>query len=175
MDKLHFILNNVSKTNTESKAKELRAVLLPEHVPYFAHYMVVKRISVENNLHKLYMSLLEAMKSDELRDQLIDQTYQNIQYHLATDKILTSMSERTLLKNLGSWLGKLTIGRNKPVLARLLDLKELVLDAYDRGRLIAVIPFVAKILENCSKSRVFKLPNPWLTVMLGMLCTLCAE
>ena len=41
--------------------------------------------------------------------------------------------------------------------------------SYFRGRLIAVIPFVAKILECCAQSRVFRLPNPWLAVMLGML------
>lgn len=35
---------------------------------------------------------------------------------LGSGKLKTITSERTLLKNLGAWLGKLTLANNRPVL-----------------------------------------------------------
>lgn len=48
-------------------------------------------------------------------------------------------------------------------------MKTLILEAYDSGRLIAVIPFASKVLESCAESRVFKPPNPWLMAVVGLL------
>ncbi len=53
-------------------------------------------------------------------------TYHNIGQLLRSSNIITSARERSLLKNLGSWLGQITLARNKPVLQRQLDLKELL-------------------------------------------------
>jgi hypothetical protein len=63
-------------------------------------------------------------------------------------------NERTLIKQLGSWLGLLTFSKNKPVLAKDMDLKQLVADAYTRGRMIAVLPFVEKVLSGCKDTKV---------------------
>jgi CCR4-NOT transcription complex subunit 1 len=49
------------------------------------------------------------------------------------------------LKNLASWLGRITLARNKPILHRDLNMKELLLEGYETGRLIACIAFVAKV------------------------------
>ena len=57
-------------------------------------------------------------------------------------------NDRILVKNLGAWLGMITLGKKKPLLARKLDLKELLLDAYGLGRLQAVLPFVAAVLQR---------------------------
>lgn len=52
-----------------------------------------------------------------------------------------------------------------------LDLKALLYEASGKGseELLYVVPFVAKVLESCEKSRVFKPPNPW---TVGILCVL---
>ena len=50
-----------------------------------------------------------------------------------------------------------------------LDVKGLILDAYEAGRMIAVIPFVAKILEPAKDNYVFKPPNPWTAALLALL------
>ena len=39
----------------------------------------------------------------------------------------------------------ITIRRNKPLLYRDLALKDLVLDAYEHGRLIAIVPFACHV------------------------------
>ena len=63
-------------------------------------------------------------------------------------------NERALLKNLGVWLGLLTFAKNKPVLSKELELKTIIVEAYQRGRLVAVLPFVQKLLECCKDSKV---------------------
>lgn len=73
---------------------------------------------------------------------------------LESDRAITQTNERTLIKQLGTWLGLLTFARNKPVLAKDMDLKQLVTDAYTRGRMIAVLPFVEKVLSGCKDSKV---------------------
>ena len=75
---------------------------------------------------------------------------------LRSDKGIANFSDRSLLKNLGHWLGMMTLGRNKPILHDDLDLKSLLVEAYNKGQqeLLYVVPFVAKVLESCSKSRV---------------------
>jgi len=46
------------------------------------------------------------------------------------------------------------------------------LEGYDTQRLIVVIPFVCKVLEQCSRSSVFKPPNPWLVAILRLMVEL---
>lgn len=38
-----------------------------------------------------------------------------------------------------------------------------------------VIPFVAKVMESCAKSRVFKAPNPWTMAIMNVLAELHKE
>lgn len=65
-------------------------------------------------------------------------------------------SDRQLLKNLGMWLGAITIARGRPILLKELDLKSLLLEAYYKGQseLLFVVPFISKILLSCSKTPV---------------------
>jgi hypothetical protein len=51
-----------------------------------------------------------------LRDTVVTTTVHYINVMLASPKLRSITSERTLLKNLGAWLGKLTLAQNKPVL-----------------------------------------------------------
>lgn len=51
----------------------------------------------------------------------------------------------------------------------------MLLEGYDSNRLIVVIPFVCKVLEQGSRSKIFKPPNPWLMAMLKLLAELYQE
>jgi len=51
-----------------------------------------------------------------------------LQVLLGSELIKSSSEERSLLKNLGSWLGKLTIGRNQVLRAREIDPKSLIIE-----------------------------------------------
>ncbi|CAM0140611.1 CCR4-NOT core subunit cdc39, variant 2 [Umbelopsis sp. WA50703] len=171
-DKVLFIINNVAPNNLESKTNELKEVLSESAYRWFSNYLVVKRASIEPNYHQLYLQLLEGIDSKVLYEYVLKETYANIKILLNSEKTVQSSSERTLLKNLGSWLGAMTIARNRPIKHKHIAFKELLLEGYDTHRLIVVIPFVCKVLEQGSKTNVFKPPNPWVMAILKLLVEL---
>ncbi|KAK9712477.1 CCR4-NOT core subunit cdc39 [Basidiobolus ranarum] len=171
-DKILFIINNVAHSNMETKVQEMKEVLKESSFRWFGHYLVVKRASIEPNNHQLYLQFLDSLKSDTLYRYLLHETYANIKVLLNSEKTVQSSSERSLLKNLGSWLGGMTLAQNKPIKHKNIAFKELLVEGYDSNRLIVAIPFVCKVLEQCSKSRVFKPPNPWLIAIMKLLAEL---
>lgn len=46
------------------------------------------------------------------------------------------------------------------------------MQGYDHSRLIVVIPFACKVLEQVMHSTVFKPPNPWLMAIMKLLSEL---
>ncbi|KAG2387119.1 hypothetical protein C9374_002154 [Naegleria lovaniensis] len=168
-DKMKFAINNLSQINLNEKSNELKNLLSPNLYPYIARYIVVNRASLEPNFHLVYAKMLSTLKLEELDKHVLKQTYIAVNALLHSERITTSLSERSLLKNLGSWLGLQTLAKNKPVLHKDLDLKSLLFEAYESGRLIVVIPFVCKILNHCAKSKVFTPPNPWVMGIVSLL------
>ena len=175
VDKVHFIVNNISLANMAEKAREVRSLVSAEQWPWFAVYLVVKRASIEPNFHSLYISLLDAVDDKQLFRLVLDASFSNVKALLSSNKVKTNSGERSLLKNLGSWLGQLTIARNQPVLMRDLDIKGLILESYQTGHMIAVIPFIAKVLEPAKDSIIFRVPNPWTTNVLALLKEIYGE
>lgn len=114
-DKILFLINNVAANNLESKTSSLMELLDRTAYQWFSDYLVVKRASIEPNYHELYLSLLAIIADRLLYDHVLRETYANILKLLNSDKTLSSSSERSLLKNLGAWLGGLTLARDKPI------------------------------------------------------------
>ncbi|KAJ6337998.1 hypothetical protein OIU76_007635 [Salix suchowensis] len=168
-DKVSFMINNISVANVESKAKEFIEILKEQYYPWFAQYMVMKRASIEPNFHDLYLKFLDKVNSKALNKEIAQATYENSKVLLGSELIKSSSEERSLLKNLGSWLGRLTIGRNQVLRAREIDPKSLIIEAYEKGLMIAVIPFTSKVLEPCQNSLAYQPPNPWTMGILGLL------
>jgi CCR4-NOT transcription complex subunit 1 len=170
LDRVQFLINNVSPSNVEQKASELKEVLEPTYFGWLGQYLVVKRISTQPNFHSLYLTFLEQLGEygKGLVEAILASVYENVGKLLVSPKITTSTSERSLLKNLGSWLGQITLARNRPILQIMLDCKELLFQGYENGMLIAVTPFVAKILEGAKNSVVFRPPNPWVMGLLSV-------
>jgi CCR4-NOT transcription complex subunit 1 len=176
-DKIHFIFNNLSNTNLEAKEKELTSAMSAhgdEYIPWLSQYIVIKRAAQESNYHSLYLSMIDRLERSmkPLIKDVIATTIDNIKILLEDDNIKSSSSLRSLLKNLGSWLGSLTLQKNKPILQMSLDFKRLLMDAFEKGKLVAVVPFVAKVLDSAMSSRIFRPPNPWTMMVLGILAEL---
>ncbi|OIT36093.1 PREDICTED: CCR4-NOT transcription complex subunit 1 [Nicotiana attenuata] len=173
-DKISFIINNLSAANIEAKAKEFTGIVEEQYYPWFAQYMVMKRASIEPNFHDLYLKFLDKVTSKALFKEIVQATYENCKVLLGSELIKSSSEERSLLKNLGSWLGKITIGRNQVLRAREIDPKSLIIEAYEKGLMIAVIPFTSKVLEPCQSSLAYQPPNPWTMGILGLLAEIYA-
>jgi CCR4-NOT transcription complex subunit 1 len=170
LDRVQFMINNMAPSNVEEKARELKRILDPSFFGWLGHFLVVKRISTQANFHGLYLSFLDCLGDygKGLVSAILSSAYHNIGKLLRSPKITTSSSERSYLKNLGIWLGQITLARNRPILQIMLDCKELLLQGYETGKLIAVAPFLAKTLEGAKKSVIFRPPNPWLVGILGV-------
>ncbi|XP_024989142.1 CCR4-NOT transcription complex subunit 1-like [Cynara cardunculus var. scolymus] len=173
-DRISLIINNLSAANVEAKAKEFTEVLEEQYYPWFGQYIVMKRASIEPNFHMLYSNFLQGANSTHLNEEVVRATYENCKVLLRSELIKSSAEERSLLKNLGGWLGKITIGRNRVLRARDIDPKSLLLEAYEKGLMIGVIPFISKILEPCQSSLAYQPPNPWTMGILGLLAEIHA-
>ena len=184
-DKVSFIFNNLSLMNLTPKTADMKEVLKidenEQHARWLSQYLVMKRASIEPNFHTLYASFLEVIKSEDLYGKVVRETYKNIAILLRADKSMANFSDRSLLKNLGHWLGLMLLARNKPILMVDLDMKHLIIEAFHNGQqekqqeLLYVVPFVAKVLESAAKSKVFKPPCPWTTGLMNLLAELHQE
>lgn len=169
VDKVHFLVNNITNTNVDVKAKELANVVTQEFHPWFANYLVVKRAAQEPNFHPVYVMLVERWGDKTLRNNLVTITVHYCKVMLGSRLLKSNSSERTLLKNLGAWLGKLTLGCNKPVRQKHLDIKQTILRAYSQGMMLPILSFVRHLMEPCATSIAFKPPNPWTMAILALL------
>ena len=74
-----------------------------------------------------------------------------------------SSDDRAILKAMGSFLGQMTLYRNKPVLTK----------HFNYRKLLSCAPYailvIAKILEWSKDNEVFKLENPWMKNLLDAL------
>ncbi|GAB1606660.1 Hypothetical predicted protein [Argonauta hians] len=176
-DKVFFIFNNLSMSNMVQKAEELQEHATEEYVPWIAMYMVMKRASIEPNFHVLYANFVDVLQINNFYSMVLKETFRNIKVLLRSDKGVANFSDRSLLKNLGHWLGMLTLAKNKPILQIDIDLKALLYEAYNKGaqELLYVVPFTAKVLQSCAKSKVFKPPNPWTMAGMNVLAELHQE
>lgn len=171
-DKILFIVNNLAPNNFMAKSDEMKERFKAEYSRWFANYLVIERVSIEPNNHQLYMQFLDSINENELLRHVLRETFIKVKELLNDDKTVSSSTERSLLKNLGSWLGGLTLAKNKPIRHRNIAFKELLLEGFDHNKLIVAIPFVCKVLEQCSNSKVFLPPNPWLMAVLKLLVEL---
>ena len=85
-----------------------------------------------------------------------------------SQSILTSQNERSMLKNLGVLIGKLTLARNRPLLWKDICLKMLLVHSYESGKMFVVLPFVTKILDCVGESK-FTPNNAWVMAHLRLL------
>ncbi|KAI8870266.1 Not1-domain-containing protein [Ramicandelaber brevisporus] len=174
-DQLQFVINNVSMSNIEEKMKEMRKLIEVnlESIPWLSRQLVITRASQEPNYHPLYHRMLDVLDNDLLRKCVLHETLVAIQKLLnASESQIMSQegtSDRKSLKNLGSWLGGLTLARNRPLLHEFADLKGILVQGFSKKRMAISIPFVCKVLEQTAFSRIFHKPQPWLMAILSTL------
>ncbi|ESS33895.1 CCR4-Not complex component, Not1 protein [Toxoplasma gondii VEG] len=169
-DQVIAVCNSVCEGNVDDKAESLKDVLTEEHAPWLTYYIVKSRAAKEPNLHGIFVLFIEKLKLPGLWDAVINMTYDCIHVLLKyVDEAKESSSYRTLLKNLGLWLGSITLARNRPLKSKRMDLKQLLFTGYEQGHLVAVLPLVCKILEGIKTSKLFKPPNPWTVAVMSLL------
>ena len=114
-EKIAFAINNLTLGNMDDKLQQIEPLLDETRWKWFSHYLIVRRVSVEKNNHDLYSTLLTRLDNTGLTDATIEETYRNIQIRLHSKSTDASQRDRDTLKTLGSWLGKMTLVKNKPI------------------------------------------------------------
>ena len=124
---------------------------------WLAQYIVTKRVTLEQNFHSLYNTFLLFIDDLKLNQLVKHETLKNIKILLRSDKKqVSNFDDRRLLKNLGHWLGLITLARNQPIFFEDLNLRDLLFEAFYKGQqeLLFVIPFVVKVIVSAGKSIV---------------------
>lgn len=167
-----FTLNNVSERNLSGKTNDLKSKLQEEHNQWFAHYLVESRIKPQPNYHQLYMDLLNQFDDKVLWTQVLRETYICAIRMLNSESTMSSSNERTHLKNLGAWLGSMTLARNQALRFRNISFRDLLVEAHNTQRLLVAIPFTCKVLATAASSVVFRPPCAWTMEILQILVEL---
>ncbi|KAK4044243.1 CCR4-Not complex component, Not1-domain-containing protein [Parachaetomium inaequale] len=170
--KIQFVLNNLTDTTLQSMFKEIREMLESKHQQWFASHLVEERAKMQPNYHHVYLELVKQFEDKALWAEVQRETYISVSRMLNSELTMQNSTERTHLKNLGGWLGLLTLARDKPIKHRNIAFKQLLIEAHDTKRLIVVIPFVCKVLLQGASSNVFRPPNPWLMDIIHLLIEL---
>lgn len=168
-EKILFVINNTSNDNLTIKVKDLEEVLKREHHQWFASYLVEQRARLEPNNQEMYIRLLDLLRDDALQTEILRETYFCTVKTMNADSTMSSATERQHLKNLGGWLGSLTIAKDKPIKHKNIYFTELLMEGHGTDRLPVVIPFTCKVLVQGARSKVFRPPNPWLMEIIGLL------
>ncbi|KAG6832730.1 hypothetical protein H0H92_012302 [Tricholoma furcatifolium] len=171
-DRILFIVNNLAPSNFDGKVLEMQEQFDDTYARWFANYLVDQRVSSEPNNHGLYLRFLDSLDLQKLSAFVLQETFVKAAAMLNSERVMQSGSDRNILKNVGAWLGTITLARDRPIRHRNLSFKDLLVEGYENGRLIVAIPFVCKTLEPCVKSKVFKPPNPWLMAVISLLAEL---
>ncbi|KAE9377063.1 Not1-domain-containing protein [Stipitochalara longipes BDJ] len=160
-DKIQFVLNNITSENLKTKFHELKDLMDDHSQQWFASHLVRERAKMQPNYQDLYLSLIELFNKKALWADVLRETYVSTFKMLNAEATMQNTVDRAHLKNLATWLGSLTLSRDKPIKHKNIAFKQLLTEGYKTQRLIIVIPFVCKVLEEGKKSTVFKPPNPW--------------
>lgn len=171
-EKVVFFFNNVSEQNLNTKLGQLQEALEDKHHQWFAYFLVEERARVEPNYQELYLDMLKLLGNKSLWNEVLRETYVSVHRIMNAESTMKSAAERKNLKNLASWLGSLTIARDKPIKQKNISFKDLLIEGFDSQRLLIVIPFTCNVLIQASKSVVFKPPNPWTIEIIRVLSEL---
>ncbi|KAH8129039.1 CCR4-Not complex component, Not1-domain-containing protein [Trichoderma asperelloides] len=170
--KIQFVLNNITEGTLQSMCSELRDMLERRYQQWFASHLVEERAKMQPNYHHVYLELVKQFEDKTLWAEVLRETFISVSRMLNSEATLQNSTERSHLKNLGGWLGLLTLARDYPIKHRNIAFKQLLIEAHDTKRLIVVIPFVCKVLTQSASSAVFKPPNPWLMDIIHLLIEL---
>ena len=93
----------------------------------------------------------QVVSKSNLFEYILNVSLKEVDYIIRNFK--DSRSERNQLKNLGAWLGRITLANDKPLRRDYIALKFLLVEAYDFNSLPLILPFVCKILDQAQYSK----------------------
>jgi hypothetical protein len=179
INKIKFIFGTPNKSNLQDKIKDLKSVFKEEkNIKWFSQYFVNSFINTDNiPYYPKYYEVFDQLKNKDLHKEIIKATIRSVTKNAKSncETISSENKSKEALKNLGIWLGEYKISKNRPILAKDLDFKTLIIDACENGKLHLVIPFICCVFKYTKNSKVFKMTNPWINSIFNLLVELHAN
>ena len=179
INKIKFIFCFSNKNNTPEKIKELKTIFKDEKkIRWFSQYFINVLINTENiQFFPKYYDIFNELKNKELHKEIIKATIRAVIKNatINCDTLSSENRAKENLKNLGLWLSEYKISKDRPILAKDLDFKTLIINACENGNLHLVVPFISCVFKYASNSKVFKSTNPWVCSILNLMAELNAN
>lgn len=181
-EEVRNFLNTTAKNNFQQKMEELRTLINQNpqvNFNYFVHQILLKKMNVAPAILQIY---IDAIKQIGIKDSI------SITISVILDlfrkcmlinedmlnQVLSSRPQgisviKQYLISIGTFLGQLTVANNRPIYAKELDIKQLLVEGFTSEKMKYVVTFVCRILKECQKSTIFKNQNPWVKANLDIL------
>lgn len=173
-----FVINNLDKTSLQSRAETLAAKLVEKDaMQWLSVNIVFERVpsaSAQTNITSLenYHELINKINKKVLTKQVLTNTYQlaNLMFEYSCYKKVLESTDTVLTRSSGVWISLVTLANNKPIIKRELDPKYWIYTAFEQKTLKGLLPMVIEMLKiTFNKSAIFKMPNPYIMGLLGLL------
>ena len=139
MDELNTTLNMTGTDKCRMKARQLEEKIEDGYIESMVHHIVVKRaIDADDKRLKFYSEFFHAMENKNILEALIQECIQVILRIIvkesfgANKKNDISIAASNPIKNISVFLGTLTLYKSKPLLTKDLDLKQLLIEAFQK-------------------------------------------
>ena len=172
INKAKILLDSLNQSNILEKSLEIINLLGSDvkRIRWFSYYFTTTKINHWKNVpFGIFNELFNKINNPILSKYILNDTIKYIQELLKMDYLYIDEKCKNLLNNLGTWLGFNTLLRNKPILAKDIDFRELITNSYKNGELNTIIPFTCKVFSFISKSKIFTINNPWINAILSLL------
>jgi len=172
INKIKIIFETLNKSNILEKSLEIKKLLGDDEklIRWFSYYFITTKINHWKNIpFRVFNELFKEINNPKLSKYILKDTINYIQELLSLDCLYIDDKCKSLLKNLGTWLGFNTLSKNKPIWAKDIDFKELISNSYQKGELNTIIPFTCRVFSFISKTKIFNANNPWINSILCLL------
>ncbi|CAD8059603.1 unnamed protein product [Paramecium sonneborni] len=162
-----FTLNSISQNNVEQKAAEIRQKLENQDALFYfiktIAYLRSPMTQQQAQGPNVMCCLLAALNKSKYFSEVAKEVSIGLTRLLSINKATPSADDRSTIKNMGSFLGQITVSRDKPFLFKYFDYKTLL-----KQNQWTIYP-LCKILEQVKSSQIFTKNNKWINKMLQEL------
>lgn len=183
MRTIFILLNNMTRSTLKQNGQKIIDIVYHKYDHWFAYELIAKRIVTQPNFHTVFADFIASFHDESIYQLILkDSIFTSL--ILIQSTILSPYSaECKELKNLGTWLGLITLGQNKPLLLYHINIRDVLIYGIQNNKLFAVVPFVCNILKGSvdpehkdsdpkeqQKNLIIKPPSqPWMISILSML------
>lgn len=154
-------LNNLTQFNVKEKAAIIATLIEPKFYGWFSEFCTSRAVQ-EPNYMDSYIQLFKHLGTSQyellIRHALI----------LVSKSFTSTNSEKNHYKNLGQWVGKLTLAQNRPLLWNELNLTDIIDLSTKNGLLKQSVTFICQLLKQVCNT-MLRPKNPWTMNVISLL------